>query len=641
LLQINFSCSIKSSHIKNVSRAPEYFDDADAIAEAIVRAVGTNIVLALPLGLGKANHVANALYARAAADRSIHLEIITALTLEKPKASSEIERRFLEPLSQRLFDNYPALTYAEALHQDALPPNIEVSEFFFLAGRWLTVPAAQQHYISANYTHAARYVIERGVNVIAQLVAKRTVEGEIRYSLSCNTDLTLDLLKARAKGEVEFKLVGQVNSELPFMPGDGDLATNSFSHILDSPSTDFALFAPPKQPIGLTEYAIGIHVARLIPDGGTLQIGIGQESDAAAQCLILRHKENAVFREVVGRLSQEAERLPHYEYAKFLIGLHGTSEMFVDAFLPLIDAGVLKREVDGALLHAAFFLGPRSFYRALREMPASKLCKLRMTAISFTNELYGDEEIKRRARVKARFINSAFMATLMGAVDSDQLEDGRVVSGVGGQFNFVNQAFALKDARSIIMIKSTHSAGGKTTSNIRWSYGHETIPRHLRDIVVTEYGIADLRGKSDRDVIAAMLSVTDSRFQTELLRQAKGTGKIEASYEIPRAQSQNSPARIEGALDSFRTRGFLVPFPFGTDFTEVEQRLLPVLRLLQSASSSTWQMLHLAARGLLAGEMSPDDAACLARLVLTTPTTIPEHFYRALIRGSLRRTRAE
>ena len=61
------------------------------------------------------------------------------------------------------------------------------------------------------------------------------------------------------------------------MPGEGDLSEDEFSHLLDGPQTDFPLFAPPKQPINLTEYAIGIHVARLIADGGTLQIGIGEE----------------------------------------------------------------------------------------------------------------------------------------------------------------------------------------------------------------------------------------------------------------------------------------------------------------------------------------------------------------------------
>ena len=102
---------------------------------------------------------------------------------------------------------------------------------------------------------------------------------------------------------------------------------------------------------------------------------------------------------------------------------------------------------------------------------------------------------KRRARVDARFVNNAMMATLMGAAISDGLENGQVVSGVGGQYNFVAQAFALQGARSILTLEATRQAGAKTHSNIRWSYGHETIPRHLRDVFVTEYGVADRQGK--------------------------------------------------------------------------------------------------------------------------------------------------
>ena len=68
----------------------------------------------------------------------------------------------------------------------------------------------------------------------------------------------------------------------------------------------------------------------------------------------------------------------------------------------------------------------------------------------------------------------------------------------------------MQGARSILTLEATRQAGAKAQSNIRWSYGHETIPRHLRDIIVTEYGVADLRGKSDADVIAAMLQVADS-----------------------------------------------------------------------------------------------------------------------------------
>jgi hypothetical protein len=228
---------------------PKLFSDPEAIAEDIIRDVGTNLVVGLPLGLGKANHIVNALYARAAADRAINLTFLSALTLEKPKPANLLERRFIAPVIDRLFGGYPDLAYADALHANALPPNIRVIEFFFQAGRWLHVPFAQQHYISANYTHAASYLLAPGLNVVTQLVAKRVVDGVARYSLSCNTDTTLDILRARAEGRASFKLVGQVNSELPFMPGAGDLPAEQFSAMLDSPNTDFPLFAPPSEPI--------------------------------------------------------------------------------------------------------------------------------------------------------------------------------------------------------------------------------------------------------------------------------------------------------------------------------------------------------------------------------------------------------
>src|SRR5207302_1357162 len=149
-----------------------------------------------------------------------------------------------------------------------------------------------------------------------------------------------------------------------------------------------------------------------------------------------------------------------------------------------------------------------------------------MMPVSFTNELYGDDQdSKRRARLDARFVNNAMMATLMGSAISDGLENGQVVSGVGGQYNFVAQAFALQGARSILTVEATRAVRAKTHSNIRWSYANDTIPRHLRDIIVTEYGVADLRGKSDAEVIVAMLQVADSRFQAELARRAKDAGK--------------------------------------------------------------------------------------------------------------------
>ncbi|HVI61868.1 MAG TPA: acetyl-CoA hydrolase/transferase C-terminal domain-containing protein, partial [Bradyrhizobium sp.] len=576
---------------------PKLFSDPEAIAEDIIRDVGTRLVVGLPLGLGKANHIVNALYARAAADRSIDLTFFSALTLEKPKPGNLLEARFIGPVIDRLFGGYPDLAYVEPLRKGELPSNIRVIEFFFLAGRWLHVPYAQQHYVSANYTHAVPYLLTEGLNVVTQLVAKRVVDGVTRYSLSCNTDTTLDVLRARAEGRASFKLIGQVNSELPFMPGAGDLPGEEFSAVLDGAKVDFPLFAPPAEPITDTKYAIGLHSAGLVRDGGTLQIGIGQVGDALAQSLILRHRDASRYMEILKRLAPATE-LATLQTGPFEKGLYGLSEMVTEAFVGLIEAGILKREVDGAILHGAFFLGPKSFYRALREMTPQQLARVQMMPVSFTNELYGDEETKRAARLDARFVNSAMMATLLGGAISDGLEGGRVVSGVGGQYNFVAQAFALSGARSILALDATRQGRAKAQSNIRWIYGHETIPRHLRDVFVTEYGVADLRGKSDADVIAAMLGVADSRFQDELARAAKDAGKLPKGYQIPAACRENLPERVARALKPAREAGLLPSFPFGSDFTDVEQRLIPALQTLQDAQHTPLRLAGLLWQGL-------------------------------------------
>jgi hypothetical protein len=614
--------------------APYHFDDADKLTDTILGRVGKNIVLALPLGLGKANHVANSLFNRAAGDASIVLRIFTALTLEKPRAKQELERRFLDPISDRLFGGYPALAYGDALRDNRMPPNVEVDEFFFLAGSRLNVAASQRNYISANYTHAILYILDRKVNVVGQLVAKRVRDGKTYYSVSCNPDIILDLLAERRAGNADFIFIGQVNSELPYMADDAELPADEFDYVLESPATDFPLFAPPREPIDLTEYAAGLHVARMVVDGGTIQIGIGALGDAVAQALVLRHRNNAAFRDMGTRLAPFISLGGPLEDAPFNQGLYGASEMFVESFVDLYRAGILKREVDGVLLHAAFFVGSKAFYQALRDMPESERAKFRMTAVSFVNELYGDEEAaKRAARVKGRFINNAMMATLLGDIVSDGLDNGKVVSGVGGQYNFVAQSFALEGARSIIMARATRNAKGRVTSNILWNYGHTTIPRHLRDVVVTEYGIADLRGKTDRDVIAAMVCVADSRFQTELLRQAKDAGKIEKGFEIPAACRDNSPERIEHALVLAQASGVLQPFPFGTDFTQTEQRLVPALKHLASASPG--RLAGFLLRGLGARAVQAD-MECLDRMGLARPKGFSEWAYAALVRGALR-----
>ncbi|MBZ8134023.1 acetyl-CoA hydrolase/transferase C-terminal domain-containing protein [Afifella sp. IM 167] len=616
---------------------PEAFSDAEEIAERIIAHVGRDIVLGLPLGLGKANRVANALYRRAARDPSVSLRIFTGLTLQAPSASSEIEKRFVGPLAERLYAGYPPLEYAAPMRRGELPANVAVNEFFFLAGKYLSSPAAQQSYISANYTHATRALLDRGVNVLAQMVARKGEGADATYSLSCNTDITLDILptfrRRRETGE-KVAYVGEVNNALPYMPGPAELPASDFEFLLDA--GDHPLFVTPKPPISLADYAIGLNAASMVPDGGTLQIGIGSIGDALTHALILRHRAPEVFCAALDALGPPPQGLERH-CEPFREGLYGASEMFVDGFLDLYEAGILKRPAhDGAILHAGFFLGQKSFYERLKALPEAERMKLSMREISFVNELYGvREEEKRQDRRKARFVNNAMMATLMGAIVSDQLEDGRVVSGVGGQYNFVAQAFALQDAHSVMALHASRTSAGRPRSNIVWSYGHETVPRHLKDIVVTEYGIASLRGRTDSETIAAMLAIADARFQADLEKSARSAGKLEKAYRF--TGPENTRARIETALSPFRREGHLPRFPLGTDFTADEQALLPALAFLKGHKGDWLALAKTLREGWRADDISAEEERALARMQLQNPSGLKERALAALILGALRK----
>ena len=291
-------------------------------------------------------------------------------------------------------------------------------------------------------------------------------------------------MRTRRKGGLPIAVVGEVNANLPYMPGAAELPRDQFDAILEPAERPYDLFAPPKEPVSLADYAMALLAATLVKDGGTLQIGIGSFADALTHALILRHTRNADFRALVARLGTQL--LPEAELDPFDQGLYGCSEMLVDGFLALRRAGVLRRKVPAgqagrengeAILHAGFFVGSQQFYRELRQMPRVDLEEIVMTAISFTNTLRGDAESRIAQRRDARFINTAMTATLLGAVSSDQLEDGRVVSGVGGQGDFVAMAQELPGARSIIAVRSMRSAARGRRSE---GAGPDRFPRWSR-----------------------------------------------------------------------------------------------------------------------------------------------------------------
>ena len=629
-----------------------------AVDDVLAR-LPSHIHLGLPLGLGKANRFVNALYQRIRQLPERRLTIYTALSLGRPPLGEGLQRQFLEPFIERVFGDYIELDYLADLHHNSLPDNIHVEQFFMQPGSLLNSPSAQQDYVSSNYSHAARDINANGLNLVAQLIARDPQDAN-RLSLSCNPDITLDLLpmiaKRRAAGET-ILMLGHVHSDLPFMPGDAEMTADDFDLLIEEEERT-TLFSTPNMPVSLQDHFIGLHASTLVRDGGTLQIGIGAMGDALVAALLARQADNAGYRALLDDLDISPWH-PLIEaeggIVPFAQGLYGCSEMFVHGLMVLVDAGIVRRKVypdaerqalanagmldeslhtDGVCVHGGFILGPASFYQRLREVPHSKRSEFNMTAISFINELYGQEALKRLQRRNARFVNSAFTMTLLGAGVADQLQDGRVLSGVGGQYNFVAQGHALHDARSVIILRSWRESGGEVSSNIVWEYGHCTIPRHLRDIVITEYGIADLRGKTDRKVIEALLNITDSRFQTALIEQAQHIGKLPKDFCLDPRFANNSPERLHAI--AARHPHLFPEYPLGCDFSAQEQDLLRALNWLKSKFKLT--QIYELGKATLDAPAPHAFPEHLARMQLAKPTGLREELYQRLLLAGLQAT---
>jgi hypothetical protein len=307
------------------------------------------------------------------------------------------------------------------------------------------------------------------------------------------------------------------------------------------------------------------------------------------------------------------------------------TDLGIDEIFERCCALVLGSELAGGIvMHGAFFLGPRDFYQALRSMPRHEAEKIGMDSVRRINRV-DDPVLHPLQRRHARFVNTGMMVTLSGAVVSDALEDGQIVSGVGGQYNFVAQAHELPGARSIICVRATRGSGRDVRSNLVWNYGHETIPRHLRDIVVTEYGVADLRGKSDQEIIEALLAIADSRFQDGLLETAVAAGKIDPDYEIPVRHRSNTPERVNGAIESWQARGLFPAFPLGTELTDDEIALAKSLRDIKALMDNPKALIRAVVRSFLHDVDEEQAAPYLERLGLEHPDTPRDILLRHLL----------
>lgn len=710
---------------------PLLLEDCERCVDEILRRVGKRIILGTPLGIGKPNPLVNTLYRRAAADRTIELDIITALSLNPPTGKSELEERFMKPLRARIWGDYPRLEYEDAVESDSLPPNIRVMEFYVRSGALLGHPRGQQDYISSNYTHVARDMLSRGVNVAMQSLAMRIgADGQRHYSLSSNPDVTVDLLPlARAQGQA-LLTVGMVNRKMPWMGSTAIAPEGEFAIIVDDPQQDYRPFAVPHEPVGASDHAIGLYASQLVRDGGTLQVGIGALGDAACHALRLRQRDNAQYRRVLEALGRSPLADTVGGEGRFETGLYVASEMVSYPLYSLFEDGIVRRAVyalramqrlviDGLLsegpppddlwnrlwrtgdfrgeltsqevaslqyygllseklrfageslilpsgeplandltdpavraaldaeakgpglrhgtyLQGAFFLGPEVYYDKLRALPDAELERIEMNGVGFVNDIDADSELGRLQRLNARFVNITMKVTMLGAAVSDQVANGQVISGVGGQYNFVSMAHRLPEARSILLFRAVRESKSGLESNVVWQYPHATIPRHLRDIYITEYGIADLRGRSDRECIEAMLAIADSRFQEPLAEEAKRAGKLPNSYRVPEAHRNNLPEAVAARLRPYLADGTLPALPFGCDILPEELELAGRLRKLD-ALTRDWAGRRKLVRSLVnpADDERQDVHWALQHMGLTEPHTAKERLLARLVRAAM------
>ncbi len=702
------------------------YDSVESCVDFALERVGKRIVLGAPLGLGKPTQLINAFFQRASADPSIELHIYTALSLEIPSPGEDVQARLAKPILERLFGNVEELDYMRALRANNMPSNISVSEFYFKAGSMKSTPSAQRNYISSNYTHIGRDMLAKGINVLAQLVAVRDSDEGLEISLSCNPDVGPEIIEALQRTQpYPYVVIGQANSELPFMEGDALTEVGEFDALVRDASVDSRLFAVPNVAVPLQDYATALHASSLVVDGGTLQIGIGSLGDAVAHALILRQHHNVDYRNLLDAITsvQPADDSLIDKGRSFKKGLYVSTEMFVNGMMHLVEQGIVKRRVydnlaiqeglnrgditehidaqlidyalqngaiprhiesgeiaqlqtigllpedcylddgtlniagvscpndthspttreaivnavagtelqGGRILHGGFFLGPRDFYQKLSNLDAETAAQVCMTGVRRTNQLLLDPPLYSAQRQHARFINTGMMVTLTGAVASDALENGTVISGVGGQYNFVAMAHDLPGARSVLCIRATRGEGKTLKSNIVPSYGHITIPKHLRDVVVTEYGVADLRGQSDSEIIKRLVMIADSRFQQELMEVAKSTGKLEPEWKLPAAAKHNTPEQLEKALGKSMGGPLLPQFPFGTDLTDNEVALAASLREVKALTEEPREFVYTMLRALLHRADEHKAQPYLERLGLEHPHSSKEFLIQQLL----------
>jgi 4-hydroxybutyrate CoA-transferase len=276
-------------------------------------------------------------------------------------------------------------------------------------------------------------------------------------------------------------VIAQLNTAMPRTLGESFIHVSQIDYGVE---VDVPPYPRPDAAVDQVERRIAENVAELVPDRATLQMGIGAIPTAVA--LFLRDKHD--------------------------LGIH--TELMTDSVVDLVEAGAvtgLAKERNRGKIVTTLILGTQKLYRFVDDNPM-----VEMRATDFTNDTH---VIRSFSRMTA--INSAIAIDLTGQVCADSI-GRRLYSGVGGQMDFIRGAALAAEGRPIIALPSTAAGGtvSRITPFLAEGSGVVTTRAHVRT-VVTEWGVAELYGKSIRERAGALIAIAHPDFRDELTAQAR------------------------------------------------------------------------------------------------------------------------
>jgi len=349
----------------------------------------------------------------------------------------------------------------------------DIDAFFVGRNVRRAVAEGRADYIPAFLSEIPTLIRQKQVPVDVAMISVSPVDKHGYVSLGPSVDTTL------AAVETARLVIAQVNRCIPRVMGEGQIPFDSIDYYIES---DVPL--PEVTPAVPSDEVkqIGRNIAEIVPDGATLQMGIGSIPDAVLQQLS-DHKD---------------------------LGVH--TEMFSDGLLPLIESGVVtnaKKKVHSGYIVSTFALGSKRLYDFLDDHP-----RVLLRDATFTNNI---SVISKNPKVTA--INSAIEIDLTGQICADSI-GMRIYSGVGGQIDFMRGAAASEGGMPIIAMTSRTPHGqSKIVPQLQPGAGVVTT-RPSVHYVATEYGIVNLYGMSLKERAAALISVAHPDDREMLERSA-------------------------------------------------------------------------------------------------------------------------